>query len=59
VEEMVNYYRKVVLQNPTVLIFHPLAMTTDGGAVLQVTYRKLRTLDDKKKNGQFEKLSNP
>ena len=59
VETMVNYFLQVVPQNPAVMIFHRLEMTTDDGIVLQVTPRRLRALDDQTKKGQFAKLRDP
>ena len=59
VEKVVNYFIQVVPQDPAVMIFHRLEMTTDDGIVLQVTPRRLRALDGQTKKGQFEKLSDP
>ena len=52
VETMVNYFLQVMPQNPEVLIFHRLEMTTDEGIILFYRPRRLRTL-----NGQKEKRS--
>jgi glycosyltransferase involved in cell wall biosynthesis len=60
VETMVNYFLQVMPQNPAVMIFHRLKMTTDDGIVLQVTSRKKwRTLYGERENSLFEKLSDP
>ena len=60
VEEMVKHYLHVMPQNPDVLIFHRLEMTTDEGMILELTPNEgLRTVDGKRKNGPFEKLSDP
>jgi len=59
VEEMVGYYLQVVPQTPGAMIFHCLEMTTKEGIVLGFTPKRLQTLDGHKKNGPFEKLSDP
>ena len=60
VEEMVKHYLQVIPQNPDVLIFHRLEMTTDEGIILTLTPKGgLSTLDGKRENGSFEKLSAP
>ena len=60
VETMVNYFLQVVPQTPEVLIFHRLEMRTDDGISLSYYRpRSLHTLDGKKKNGYFEKSSDP
>jgi glycosyltransferase involved in cell wall biosynthesis len=60
VEEMVNYYLQVIPQNPDVLIFHRLEKITNEGMILQLTHNEgLRTVDNKRKNEPFEKLSDP
>ena len=60
VEEMVKHYLQVIPQNPDVLIFHRLEMTTDEGIILTLTPKGgLSTLDGKRENGPFEKLSAP
>jgi glycosyltransferase involved in cell wall biosynthesis len=59
VETLVNYFLQVMPQNPEVLIFHCVEMITDDGIFLRVKPKRLRTLDGKKKNGLFEKLTDP
>ena len=60
VEEMVNYYLQVTPQNPNVLIFNRLETITDDGMFLELTHNEgLPTVDGKRKNGRFEKLSDP
>jgi glycosyltransferase involved in cell wall biosynthesis len=59
VETMVNYFLQVVPQNPEVLIFHRVEMITDDEIFLRVKPKRLRALDGKKKNGLFEKLTDP
>ena len=59
VEEMVKYFLQVIPQNPAVLIFHRLEITTDEGGIRIIRPRRLRTVDGKKKNNTFEKLSDP
>jgi len=60
VETMVNYFLQVVPQNPEALISHRLEIrTNDGISPSLYRPRSLRTLDGKKKNGLFEKLSDP
>jgi glycosyltransferase involved in cell wall biosynthesis len=58
VQEMVNYFLKVMPQTPDALIFHRLQMTSEDGTILYVT-PKMCTVDGQKKNGLFEKLSDP
>jgi len=60
VEEMVKYYLRVMPQTPQAMIFHRLAMTNDEGIVFYLMPPNgLRTLDRKKENGPFAKLSDP
>jgi glycosyltransferase involved in cell wall biosynthesis len=61
VTEMVNYFLQIAPQTPDVLIFHRLELKAGDGISLPGYYmpRKIRTLDGKKKNGLFEKVSDP
>jgi len=59
VGKMVGYYLQVMPQTPEAMIFHCLEMTTEEGIVLGFTPKRLQTLDGQKKNGPFEKLSDP
>jgi glycosyltransferase involved in cell wall biosynthesis len=59
-EEMVKYYLQVIPQKTDVLILHRLELTTDEGIILRLLPEKgLCTLDGQRKNGPFEKLSDP
>ena len=59
VEEMVKYFLLVMPQTPEAMIFHRVQLTTDDGIVLGVKPKRLRTVDGKKKDGLFKKLSDP
>jgi len=59
VETMVNYFLRVMPQNPAVLISHSLEVTNDEGIILFYRPGSLRTLNGHKKNTLFEKLSDP
>ena len=48
VQEMVNYFLKVMPQTPDALIFHRLQMTSEDGTILYVT-PKMCTVDGQKK----------
>jgi len=48
-----------MLQTPAVMIVHRVEVITDDGSFLQFAPKRLRTVEGKKKNGLFEKLSDP
>jgi len=58
-ETMVNYFLQVMPQNPEVLIYHRLEVTTEEGIILFYRPGSLRTLNGHKKNSLFEKLTDP
>ena len=59
VETMVNYFLQVIPKTPAALIFHRAEVTTDNGIFIAIAPPGLTTFDGKKKNGLFEKLSDP
>ena len=58
VEKVVNYFLDVIPQTPNALIFHRIQMITEDGTFLYIT-PKICTVDGQRKNGLFEKLSEP